>query len=272
MPTQRAPTVAENLPSWMRYSRFVGLDIHKKYITVVAINHEQEIVLKVRKVPTTEWPHWAEQHLCPTDSVVLESTTNAWIVYEQTVNHVGRCVIAHPDRKKRVKTDLQDAKGWAERLLINDIKEVWVPPEHVRELRGLIAYRTRQITVRVRLKNRLQSLLHRNHIVPPKGRIFAAKNREWWESLKLSEIERLRVQQDLSSLDLLQLQLEQLDKKLAGFSQLEPWREHFPYLMQLPGVGLVIGMTILGAIGDITRFFPKNVLKQTTTQTVTRLT
>ncbi len=80
MTNERAPTAAENLPSWMRYSRFVGLDVHKTYITVVAINHEQAIVLKVRKVATTEWTEWAEwaeQHLVPTDSVVLESTTNA---------------------------------------------------------------------------------------------------------------------------------------------------------------------------------------------------
>lgn len=64
----------------------------------------------------------------------------------------------------------------------------------------------------------------------------------------------MRVQQDLSSIDLLELQLKQLDKKLAAFSQRSLWQEHFPYLMQLPGVGLVVAMTILRAIDDITRF------------------
>jgi hypothetical protein len=32
------------------------------------------------------------------------------------------------------------------------------------------------------------------------------------------------------------------------------WGEHVPYLVQLPGIGLLTAMTILAAIGDITRF------------------
>lgn len=254
MPIESLPTEFANLPSWMRFKRFIGLDIHKLYITVVAVNHEQEIVLQVRKVPTEEWPQWAAKNLSQTDSVVLESTTNAWSVYDQTVHYVGRCVVAHPDRKRRVKTDLQDAKSWAERLLVNDIKEVWVPPQHIRDLRSLISYRSRQVSERIRLKNRLQSLLIRHQISPPEGSVFALKNRAWWQGLDLSEIERLRIQQDFASLDLVEQQLQELDKKLAGFSQQEPWRKEFPYLMQLPGVGLVVGMTLLGAIGDISRF------------------
>lgn len=77
-----------------------------------------------------------------------------------------------------MKTDLQDVKSWAERLLVNDIKAAWVPPAPVRELRGLIAYRKRQVAMGTRLKNRLQSLLQRNQIVPLEGRIFASKHRE----------------------------------------------------------------------------------------------
>jgi len=254
MPKERAPTEWANLPSWMRYDRFFGLDIHKLYVTVVAINHEREVVRQVRKVPTAEWPQWAAKNLTQRDAAVLESTTNAWCIYDQTVEHVGRCVVAHPDRKRRVKTDLQDAKSWAERLLVNDIKEVWVPPQHIRDLRSLISYRSRQISERVRLKNRLHSLLIRHQIIPPEGSLFAAKNRAWWQDLDLGVIEGLRIQQDFASLDLVEQQLQELDKKLAGFSQQDPWKEEFPYLMQLPGVGLVVGMTLLGAIGDISRF------------------
>ncbi|NJN95750.1 MAG: IS110 family transposase [Anaerolineales bacterium] len=36
----------------------------------------------------------------------------------------------------------------------------------------------------------------------------------------------------------------------------EPWAEQTPYLLQLPGIGLITGMTTLrvGAIGEIERF------------------
>jgi hypothetical protein len=45
-----------------------------------------------------------------------------------------------------------------------------------------------------------------------------------------------------------------VERELARLSQQEPWRKHRPFLIQLPGIGLVGAMTILAAVGDITRF------------------
>jgi len=40
----------------------------------------------------------------------------------------------------------------------------------------------------------------------------------------------------------------------------KPWAEQMLYLMQIPGFGVVTGMTVLAAIGDIARFeSPKNL-------------
>ena len=40
----------------------------------------------------------------------------------------------------------------------------------------------------------------------------------------------------------------------SRLSVTEPWAEQVPYLLQLPGIGLVTAMTILSAIGEIERF------------------
>lgn len=45
-----------------------------------------------------------------------------------------------------------------------------------------------------------------------------------------------------------------VDAELARLSTCDPWKEAVPYLMQLPGFGLIFTMTILSAIGDIQRF------------------
>jgi transposase len=37
-------------------------------------------------------------------------------------------------------------------------------------------------------------------------------------------------------------------------STVAPWAEYVPYLMQLPGFGIIVVMTVLAAIGDVTRF------------------
>jgi len=104
------------------------------------------------------------------------------------------------------------------------------------------------------LKNRLQSLLHRLHIAPPQGDAFALKNRPWWQGLVVSPTEQLHVRHDLATLDQLAQQIEELDDELRRLSCSPPWSETVPYLLQLPGVGLIVAMTLLAAIGDVTRF------------------
>jgi hypothetical protein len=58
--------------------RYVGLDVHKHYVMVGAVNAAQETVLPPGKVSLLEFEGWAQKHLGPTDEVVLGATTNAW--------------------------------------------------------------------------------------------------------------------------------------------------------------------------------------------------
>jgi transposase len=107
----------------------------------------------------------------------------------------------------------------------------------------------------------LQSLLHRHNLVPPVKRPFALKHRDWWLSLDLSPTERLRTSHDLDTLAYSREQLQAVDHELAHLTMLEPWSSSYLYLVQLPGFGLVVSMTVLAAIGDITRFpSPKHLV------------
>jgi hypothetical protein len=49
-------------------------------------------------------------------------------------------------------------------------------------------------------------------------------------------------------------QAEKITKKLARMSHRKPWAGSMLYLMQLPGFGVITGMTVLAAIGEISRF------------------
>jgi len=240
-------------------SRFVGLDLHKHYVVVAAVNAQQEVVLRPRKISLDDLPAWAESHLSRADAVVLEATGNAWYVYDLLAPHVGRCVVANPLLVKwiaaaAVKTDPQDALRLAKLLAANLVPEVWVPPVPVRELRALISHRRQLVKQQTRLKNQLHSVLHRQHILLPQGDPFAEHNRVWWRELSLSPSERLRLQQALDSLGHVQEQLEQVEAELHALSTQEPWEGQVSFLVQLPGFGLLTAMTVLSAVGDITRF------------------
>lgn len=242
-----------------RKTRYIGLDVHKHYITVGGMNRDQEVVLRPRNVDMNRFKGWAEENLRNTDEVVLEATTNTWDIYDIVVPLVKRVVVAHPAEVKqiahaRVKTDKQDVNRLVRLLIADLVPEVWVPPQEVRELRALLSYRWRLVKMSTAIQNRMHSLLHRHNIQAPAGKVDIGENREWWEQLKLSELETLRLQQELKSLRMVREHILEVEKELGCLSTSERWNAQATHVMQLPGVGIVVAMTILAAIGDIRRF------------------
>lgn len=239
--------------------RYVGLDVHKHYVMVGAVDQSQQMVLPPCKVALTDLESWAEKYLQPTDHIVLEATTNAWYVHDLLKPRVEQVVVAHPPQVKliaatMVKTDKKDTMTLAKLLAVNLIPAVWVPPVQVRDLRALIAHRRRLVSQQTQSKNRLQSVLHRNHMVPPQGKLYHPDNRTWWLELTLSPGDKLRVRQELVMLEQLDTLITETTDELHRLSLSEPWREQLPYLIQLPGIGVMTAMVILSAVGDIKRF------------------
>jgi transposase len=239
--------------------RHVALDLHKSYIVVGAVDDQGQVVLNPRRVSCAKFAEWAKKHLRPTDAVVLEAGSNTWFIHDLLKPLVARVIVVHPYHVKliassMVKTDRIDTLVLARLLAANILPAIWVPPTHVRELRGLVSHRQRVVKQRTAAKNRLHSVLHRHNIVPLAGDLFSGASQEWWETLPLSGSERLRVRQDLGLLNYLAPLLGEIEAQLAQLSTSPHWKDQVPFLIQLPGIGLLSAMTILSAIGDIARF------------------
>jgi transposase len=239
--------------------RFVGLDVHKRSVTVGAVDREQQIVLRPMRLGWAEFDQWSQSHLHSTDAVVLEATSNAWHLYDQLHPLVASVTVANPLLIKwissaNVKTDPQDAIKLARLLSVGMIPAVWIPPEPVRQLRGLVSHRQRLIRQRTQARNRLQSVLQRHNFAPPDGELFGTAQREWWNQLKLEPLEQLLVTQDLQLLDALAPLIEQVEQQLYLESVREPWNQHTPFVIQQTGIGVTTAMILLAAIGDIQRF------------------
>jgi len=244
--------------------RYIALDIHKHYALIAAVDTQGEVLLKPRKVTNEQLPDWATAHLCSDDLVVIESTTNAWHVYDLLAPLVSEVKVANPIRIKqiaeaRTKTDKRDALILARLLAANLIPEVWVPPVHVRELRQLISQRRRLVEMHTVVVNRMHSVSHRHHLGHPKGKRFQEKDMSWQD--QLSEMERFQLEMDLETKKYLKGQIDRLTKKLGTLSHQNPWAAQALYLMQMPGFGVVTTMTVLAAIGEIARFeTPKHLV------------
>jgi transposase len=240
-------------------TRFVGLDVHRRYATVAAVDSQQQVVLTARRIDLEEFEHWIRKHLRRTDVVTLEATSNAWHLYEMLVPLVASVRVANPIQvaliaKSRVKTDPRDVLTLARLLAAGMLPSVWVPPVEVRELRALSGHRRRLIKQRTQARNRLRAVLFTHNFFPPPGEAFGPGNRTWWEGLDLPASEKLRVRHDLSIPDSLEPLVKQVEAELVRQSNLEPWAEQAAFLVQLPGIGVHNAMLLLGAIGDIRRF------------------
>lgn len=232
--------------------RFVAFDVHKSYVLVAALDATLQVVLSPRRVRLDDLPEWARQALRPTDRVVLEATSNAWTLYDLLAPLVSEVQVAHPLLVKlistaRVKTDTRDTLHLARLLAANLIPTVWVPPPAVRELRALVAHRERLVRQRTQAKNRVQSVLQSHNLVPP-------EHEAEWQQLPLAPLGRFCLQQDRLLVEQLGALIQQVDAELTRLSVEEPWASPMLYLMQLPGLGIITSMTILAAIGEITRF------------------
>lgn len=239
--------------------RYLALDIHKYYSIVAGVNFEGEVVLEPVRVEHAGLSGWLEKHIQSTDYIVIESTTNAWFVYDLLEPLAEKVLVANPIKVKqiaqaRVKTDIRDTLILARLLAANMIPAIWVPPVAVRNLRYLLSQRRHLMGMHTRTVNRMHSVAHRHHLIHPKGKRFNEQNTAWQQDDELSDEEKFQLDLDMATEKHLSEQAGKITKKLARMSHEKPWAESMLYLMQMPGFGVVTGMTVLAAIGDITRF------------------
>jgi transposase len=236
--------------------RYVAFDIHKEYALVGGQNAQQEWVMVPRRIGMEKLREWAKANLRKGDAVVIETTTNVWEVYDIVEPLVNYVVVAHAGgvrqiAEARVKTDKKDIERLIRLLIADIVPEVWVPPVEVRELRGMISYRNRLVKTSTMIRNRLQSLVHRHNLILPKGRL---RDKGWWEAQQVSALEKIQIRQELAMLDEMQKHKEEVDAELGRQSLGEVWGKQAMRLLQLSGFGVIVTMTVLSAIGDVSRF------------------
>lgn len=101
-------------------------------------------------------------------------------------------------------------------------------------------------------KNRLHSVLHRHHLKPPEGsQPFLPELRDFWLTLPVSTLEQVNVRLDWETVEFAQRQKALLEEEITRFAAYD---ERVPLLVQYCGIGVVGAVTLIAAIGDITRF------------------
>ncbi|MCS0627928.1 IS110 family transposase [Telluria mixta] len=236
--------------------RVIGLDVSRSFAEVAYL--ENGLVQAGGRVTLLhpELEHFARR-LGPDDHVVLEATGNTAAIVAALKSHAGRVVVANPLKVRliaeaRIKTDKIDAAILAQLYASGFLPEVWTPDDATLALRRQVARRTQIVRQRTRLKNEIHAVLAANRIAPcPASDLFGKKGRSWLADQPLPLDERIGVEQRLRALDLLAHDAKQIEEMLARSALSQP---QVARLMTITGINVMIALSLVAAIGDISRF------------------
>ncbi len=151
------------------------------------------------------------------------------------------------------KTDKLDARGLAILLRNGTLPEVWIPPSELRDQRELLRLRIFLVRLRTRVKNRIHGTLSRNNVQVPGADLFGVAARlELGRRLpELPEHSREAIEQELTTLDFLEAQIESAEQRLEAIMKVSVEAD---VLKTLPCVGKILSMVLMLEIGRVDRF------------------
>jgi transposase len=236
--------------------RCIGLDVHREFAQVAV--WEDGLVRQIGQIALTDDAlRIFGDSLGPEDEVAIEATCNTHAIVRLLEPHVARVVVSNPQKTRaiaeaKVKTDKVDAEVLAQLLAADYLPSVWVADQATQALRRQVARRAHVVRQRTRLKNQVQSILHRN-LIPrcPAADLFGIKGRCWLSNQPLPADEALTVEALLRQLDFHAQELRIIDAELGRVGLGSP---EVKRLMTIPGVDATVALSIVAAVGDFRRF------------------
>ena len=236
---------------------FVGLDLHKRYITACALDPAGTVLGEVRRVPV------AIDHLLdflaafPAPVSIGMEATLYWQWLHDRLDGAGYAARVADARQvkliwqARSKTDPIDARKLAELLRVNLFPTVWIPDADTRRRRQLRHARGFLVRQRTQIKNRIHGRLTAENLLSPRSDLCGRAGRAWLATVALSPVLRSQVERLLRVYDLLTQEIHEMDEQVKALRRDHPMIER---LHTIPGVGLFGALLLVAEIGTIDRF------------------
>lgn len=236
---------------------FVGLDLHKRYITACAVDTAGSVIAAERRLPTdwTALGHWLAALRGPV-TVVLESCLYCWWL-ERALTAAGyTALVVDPHQVKliwqaRTKTDPIDAQKLAELARAHVLPALWVPDARTRARRHALRGRSFLVRQRTVLKNRIHAYFTAENLHCPVTDLYGKAGRAWLDTVELPRVSRRYVTLLLAQVDLLSTQIRDVERDLGRALTRDATCRR---LQTIPGVGPLGALFLQAEIGPITRF------------------
>jgi transposase len=235
-----------------------GFDVHRAQITFDALDTDSGEVERGRIRSTPEAVSaWVGRFSDQEVHVAVEAATG-WLFVCRALERAGAVVhLAEPaetralrGKKRRAKTDREDARWLRQLLFEGRLPEAWIPPEHVRVWRSRLRLRKTLIDERTAWLQRVQATLFHHGVAGAPARLLSEAGREFLDDLELPDDARERIAVALAMIAALDRELGPIERELGALARRQPGCRA---LMRQFGVGEVTAVAILTELGDATR-------------------
>ena len=168
-----------------------GVDLHKKFFTFFCLD-ERTGDSREGKVYNDD-PEGLKRYLNQFDAaseVAVEANRN-WYWFVDMLQERGIDVhLSNPKQTKaiawaRLKNDKVDARMLCHLLKADLLPTCWIPEKPWRDLREMVRYRMKLVSIRTQLKNMIHSYLSKQNIHTKFTNIWEGKGRSWLENIRL---------------------------------------------------------------------------------------
>jgi transposase len=237
---------------------YAGIDLHANNNYLAIIDENDTRVYK-RKLPNQPDVILAELEPFKENisGIVVESTFN-WYWLVDLLMDAGYCLhLANPAAIQKYKglkhsDDNHDAFWLAHMLRLNILPEGYIYPKEDRPIRDLLRKRGHLVQLRTALINSLQGIISRNCGCSLNVNKIKAVKEDYISPLLVGQ-EDLKLSGAISKdcIDFLTGKIRDIERVIKQKTKL---RQSFIGLQTIPGVGLILALTIMLETADIRRF------------------
>jgi len=237
---------------------YIGMDIHKQF-TVAVVKDKEGNEIENGKFDNSKenFKKFLKVYRPEETKIVMESTSVWEPIYDMIEDMKYSIKLANPVKTRaiaeaRIKTDKVDASTLADLNRANLVSESYIPTREVRMLRDIIRARKSLVQGKVKIKNKIQSILTKTGLRLP-YKTLCKSSMDWIvEEIETKHFNMKSVTVSyINMLEHYNLEIKKIDEKLSEIAMKD---NRVQLLKTIPGIGNTIALTIIAEVGDINRF------------------
>jgi transposase len=246
---------------------YIGLDVHSKNWRVTLNMGGQNLKTFSQDPEAVKLSSYLKKNYPGANYLsAYEAGYCGFSVHRELESYGIKNLIANPadvpttDKDRKQKEDKRDSRKIAKALSNGELEAIYVPPIELEELRSLVRYRKTLVKEIGRNKNRVKSILHLNGVKIPGelaegSRSWSGRFTSWLKGVNLkTEYGDTVLSETIETTMHIRGQLLKVTRYLRKVCKEGPFAKQASLLRSIPGIGLIMALTLITELGDIKRF------------------